>query len=67
MVSWGASNTAQPAGQKRGYPAVFSVGVASPQVLCDVLGPAILEGSQGPSMCPEEGNKDGDWAGRHVP
>jgi len=43
--SWDASNTAQSASQRTELSGVFSVGAASPQVLCAVLGPTISEGS----------------------
>ena len=57
-----APSTAQPA-QRGDGPAGLSPGAASAWAL---LGPAGGEGWEGPSAHPEEGNKAGGKAGKHV-
>lgn len=45
---------------------MLSTLVVLPGVLCVVLGSTISEGCEGTRMCPEEGNKIGEMAGRNV-
>lgn len=52
---------------KRGdYPTAFSVGTASPGILCAVLAPPIQKEVQVVKMHPEMSNKSGDKSGRNV-
>lgn len=56
----------QPGAKRGDYPTVSSIGAASPWIPHAVLGPTIQEGCEGPPMCPEENNKDGERAGRNI-